>query len=261
MPENIDGHRIRQVMLETVDRQSGGSNLQTGSVLHQTLDTLGLKGNIQIEQALLTIWHDLFRTGHLAWGHDISNPNPPFCHVTEQGRRTLQHLSRDPANPGGYLAHVSQIGVLNEVAESYLQEALKTYNSDCFKATAVMIGAASEIIILDIRDTLIQRMEHMGQTPPSDLKDWRLKKVLDRLERELNNQSHNMDRDLAEAVQQYWPAFTGQIRRARNEAGHPTNIETVTHETVHASLLIFPELLSLACRLKAWVLNNYTRHS
>ncbi len=257
MPKNIDGHRIRQVMLETVDRQSGGSNLQTGSVLQQTLDMLGLPSSLQTEQAILTIWHDLFRTGYLAWGHNISNPNPPFCHVTEQGRRTLQHLSRDPANPEGYLAHVSQIGVLNEVAESYLKEALKTYNSDCFKATAVMIGAAAESLILEVRHTLIQRMEHTGQLPPRDLKDWRLKKVLDGLKRELNNQSHNMDRDLAEAVQQYWPAFTGQIRHARNEAGHPTNIEPVTHETVHASLLIFPELLSLVCRLKEWVENNY----
>jgi hypothetical protein len=256
MPENIDSHRIRQVILEIVNRESKSGNLQTASVLHQTLDALGLQGNLQTEQALLTIWHDLFRTGHLAWGLNLSNPNPPHCHVTEQGRRTLQNLSRDPANPDGYLAHVSQIGVLDEVTESYVREALKTYNSDCFKATAVMIGAAAESLILELRDTMIQRMRSLGQNPPSDLKDWRLKKVLDSLERLLSNQSHNMDRDLAEAVQQFWPAFTGQIRQARNEAGHPTSIEPVTHETVHASLLIFPELLSLAYRLKAWVTNN-----
>jgi hypothetical protein len=155
---------------------------------------------------------------------------------------------------------VSKLGDLNTVAESYLREALRTYNSDCFKATAVMIGAAAESLILEIRDTLTHRMEDLGQAPPSDVKDWRLKKVLDRLVRELSNQVPNMDRDLAEAVQQYWPAFTGQIRHARNEAGHPTNIEPVTHETVHASLLIFPELLTLAYRLKTWILNNYTGH-
>ena len=257
MPDNIDGNRIRQVILDIVDKQSRSSHLETASVLRQTLDTLGLQGNTKTQQALLTIWHDLFRTGHLAWGLDFANPNPPFCHVTEQGRRALQNLSRDPANPDGYLAHISQMGTLNEVAKSYLQEALKTYNSDCSKATAVMIGAAAESLILEIRDTLIQRMEQLGQTPSNDLKDWRLKKVLNGLERELNNQTPCMGSDLAETVQQYWPAFTGQIRRARNEAGHPISIEPVTHETVHASLLIFPEILGLASQLKAWILSDY----
>ncbi len=195
---------------------------------------------------------------YLAWGFDLSNPNPPFCHVTEQGRQVLQNLSRDPANPAGYLAYLSKVGTLNEVAESYLQEALKTYNSDCFKSTAVMVGAAAESLILEIRDTLVQRMKQLGQTPSKNLKDWRLKTVLDGLKHELDKQVLIMGMDMVEAIQQYWPAFTGQIRRARNEAGHPTSIEPVTHETVHASLLIFPELLKLASDLNTWVLDNYT---
>jgi hypothetical protein len=58
------------------------------------------------EQALLTAWYDLFGSGHLSWGYNLNNPDPPFCHTTEQGRRTLAQISRDPSNPDGYMAHL-----------------------------------------------------------------------------------------------------------------------------------------------------------
>jgi len=217
------------------------------------LDTLGLQRNIQIEQAMLTIWHDLFRTGYLAWGLNFSNPNPPFCHVTEQGRTVLSNLTRDPANPAGYLAHLAGIASLNPIAQSYLDEALKTYNTDSYKAAAVMIGAAAESMTLELRDALLQQIKHLNLRPSSGLKGWRLKRILDAISKELNSRRNQMSVEMAESVEQYWPAFTGQIRKVRNDAGHPTSIEPVTHETVQASLLIFPELATLIKNLITWV--------
>jgi hypothetical protein len=34
-------------------------------------------------------------------GVNLSNPNPPFFHFTERGRRALERLSRDPEIPPG----------------------------------------------------------------------------------------------------------------------------------------------------------------
>ncbi len=169
----------------------------------------------------------------------------------------MENLSRDPANPDGYLAHLCKRGTLNEIADSYLREALKTFNSDCFKSTAVMVGAAAETMILELRDTLIKRMKSMGKVPLKDLEDWRIKRVLDALKKELDNQKSNMTRELTEEVESYWPAFTQQIRSTRNEAGHPKSIEPVTPEAVHASLLIFPELAKVADDIKSWISNDY----
>jgi len=257
MPNDVSANRIRQVILEAVARQAQGG-LQTASILHETLDTLGLERNVQVEQALLTIWHDLFRTGYLAWGLDLSNPNPPHCHVTEQGRRALQNLSRDPSNPDGYLAHLTQVVTLNPITHSYLEEALKTYNYDCFKAAAVMIGATAESMVLELRDSMMQRMEQLGIAPSKDLKHWQIKRVIDGISKELGTHRHQMSYELAEAVEQYWPAFTGQIKRSRNDAGHPANIEPVTHEIVQASLLIVPELGKLISDLKIWISEGYS---
>jgi hypothetical protein len=251
------GHTIRAVLLDVVNEFSRREhNFQSRAVLQEAWRRLQLSNVSGGDQALLTAFYDLFRTGHVSWGYDIANPDPPFMHLTEQGRRTLEHLSRDPANPDGYLAHLLSTTVLNSVADSYIREALRTYNADCFRATAVMVGAAAESIVLELRDVLVARITALGRTPARALNDWRVRRVLEALQSELNSQSSSMPN--REAYEAYWPAFTQQIRAARNEAGHPSSIDPVTPETVHASLLILPELARLAEELRGWVQTTYS---
>lgn len=255
MPEQTDGHRIRKVLLEVVAEYSrqGSGMFQSGIVVGEAAQRLGFTRDVSLQQALLTAWDDLFRTGYLGWGHDISNLAPPFLHLTEQGREVLKHLSRDPSNPTGYWAHMDSVGALSPVARSYLSEALLTFNAGCVKATAVMTGAASERIILDLSDSLARKLSSLSVKPNRDLQDWRIKRVIEALRGYLDAKKAGMPRDLQEEYEAYWPAFTQQIRAARNEAGHPTSIEPVTYDTVHASLLIFPELARLAARLDNWI--------
>jgi hypothetical protein len=92
-------------------------------------------GGVAEQQALLKIWGDMFRLGILAPGYNLSNAELPWCHFTELGRKTLESLSRDPANPDGYLASLRNAGTLSETADSYIREALATYNAGCFKAS------------------------------------------------------------------------------------------------------------------------------
>jgi hypothetical protein len=105
MEASMSTNDIRAVLLSVIqqlapkDPRSG--NLQSGSVLRTAANLLKYQNDVEKEQALLTQFHELFRTGYLAWGLDISNANPPFFHLTEQGHRTLARLSRDPGNPDG----------------------------------------------------------------------------------------------------------------------------------------------------------------
>ena len=255
----MDGEQIRRTVLEVV-RDFGArpdSYLQSAAVLQESAKRLGIRG-IEQEQALLTFFGDLFRIGYLAWGFNLSNPAPPFCHITDRGRRALAALSRDPSNPDGYLANLRAIGRLNPVSESYIREALATYAAGCFKATAVMVGAAAESVVLELRDVLVARLDALGQTRPPDLDDWRIKRILDSIESLLIAKKGAMPRPLFEAFESYWPAFTQQVRVARNAAGHPANIDPVEEHTVQASLLIFPELVKLATELEGWIGKDYT---
>lgn len=259
MNVSVDGAAIRRTLLEVLQEKqaSAGSSLQQNSILSETSRRLG---NLAVgeQQALLTLWYDLFRSGQVAWGYNLSNPDPPFCHLTEQGRRTLEHLSRDPSNPGGYRAHLKKVATLNPVAEVYVDEAVTTYNANCFRAAAVMIGVAAESIALELRDTVSRGIQATSRSVPRDLTDFRIKRVLDALQKELEGQSAGMPHDLREDFQAYWPAFTQQVRTVRNDAGHPVSVDRVTPDAVHASLLTFPELARLATRLQAWAPTHYT---
>jgi len=134
---------------------------------------------------------------------------------------------------------------------------LTTYNVSCFKAAAVMIGAASESVILELRDEVVNKITSLTKTPSKKLNDWRMKTVLDQLKIEFDAQKTGMPNTLAEMLDANWGAFVQQVRTARNDAGHANSINPVTPETVHASLLIFPELAKLSSDLRDWIPNNF----
>jgi hypothetical protein len=250
----------RRIMLDVISELSHGNdpNLQTVPVLREVARRLNCREGLEVEQAILTLWNDLFRSGQLSHGYNLSNPGFPFCHLTELGRETLKHASRDPANPDGYLEHLRSQGSLDAVAQSYIDEALRTYNANCFKAAAVMIGAATERIVLQFRDELVAGLARAGKVATSKLKDWRYKRARDAITSELESQKGSMPNDLMESFFAYWMPLTEQPRTTRNEAGHPVSIDPVTQEAVHASLLIFPELVRLSDKLAAWVRGHYT---
>lgn len=258
-PPNTD---IREAILKRVDeiRPKGrpDGSLQTGTVLQNVLEQY-CEGptDPELEQAILTEWHDLFRTGYLAWGLNIGNPNPPFFHLTERGRKALERLSHDPGNPAGYLRHLAAQAKLSPVSNSYLAEGLACFNNDLGKAAAVMIGGAAESVILELRVALVARLQGLGQPVPPKLQDWKIKTVLEELFAVLESRKHLLPRDLRDDFGAYWNAFAQQIRTTRNDAGHPTSVDPVTDEAVHAAFLIFPQQAKLASRLHDWITKEF----
>jgi len=165
----INAGQLRNIVLETVGELAKKEKLTTGRILAKVGEKIGLPFVRQHAEQLLTYLYELFRTGHLSWGLNYENPDPLWCHLTEKGRKALEVFSRDPANQAGYLNHVQKLKPVKPVALSYLREALSTYNSDCFKATAVMVGVATECIVLELRDTLSKRMKDLGKSPSKHL--------------------------------------------------------------------------------------------
>ena len=107
---NPNAQELRELILsiahEQQPRQPTDAPLQTGSVLGAVVKRLAggadtVSAGTDLAQAILTQWHDLMRTGYFAWGYNLANPNPPFFHFTDRGRRALERLSRDPGNPAG----------------------------------------------------------------------------------------------------------------------------------------------------------------
>jgi hypothetical protein len=227
------------------------------SVLNAAAKRLGIgHGNADLEQALLTQWNELFRTGLLSWGLNLANPGAPHFHLTDSGKRALANLTRDPSNPAGYLRHLGSVAQVNPVALSYLSEGLDCYVAGFFKAAAVMTGAAAESTILNLRDAVVRKLTSLSRTLPRGISNWQLKTVTDSLHQFLSEHKAQFKHPLAEEFDAYWSAFTQQIRATRNEAGHPTSVHPVTSDAVHASLLIFPELAKLANGIDLWIVKD-----
>jgi len=248
---------IREVLLNTIqthksDRYGGGSPNQTG-ILEAVVQALREQRIAFTDEALLTEWYDLFRTGLLAWGMNLSNPSPPWFHMTDRGQEALQQVARDPSNPAGYLRHLATIAKISPITNSYLTEGLNCYVDGRFKAAAVMVGAAAESVILELREAAETKLKAGGKSIPKGLTDWQIKTITDALAKVFDGIDRKQHRELRERYEAYWSAFSHQIRAVRNDVGHPASIDPVTPDTVHASLLVFPELARLALELHGWI--------
>jgi hypothetical protein len=250
----LDGHNIRQTFLQIYQENIKDSGYQQqGPILREAAQRLQPK-NRDEEQALLTAWNDLFRLGLMAWGYNLMNPDPPHVHLTASGRIALQNLSRDPYNPDGYKTFVRPLLEPDEpVALSYIDEALETFQARCLKATAVMAGAAAESLVLSMRDALVARLGVIGTPVPSKLQEDKVKTIRDAVKAEIDKRTAQLDRHLRDRYALHWGSMSEHIRQARNDAGHPASVDPVTHEIVHASLLMFPEFARLVKELKAWI--------
>lgn len=250
MPKSKD---VREMLLTIIQERSPKDQFDAGLQAGSILDDAGRRLAGTDQKLILTQWYDLFRTGYLSWGINLSNPNPPWCHLTDRGQSALERISRDPGNPAGYLRHLYSMAELNPVAKSYLEEGLECYVSSFYKSAAVMIGAASESLVLDLKEFVIAKLGSLSRPYPKDLNDWRIKKIIDALKSYFDGEKKGFETQLREEYEAYWMAFTQQIRATRNEAGHPTSVEPITGDAVHASFLIFPELAKLENKLRKWV--------
>lgn len=147
--------QIREALLNVIDEQENG-NLQTVSILRAVKERLELPVTLVRNNWFWPNFTDCLLRG-ISLGGTILRMLPPFCHVTSRGSSALEQLSRDPGNPQGYKEYLKRNSSLPPVAEAYISEALDCYVNGHYKAAAVMLGGASERLVLDVRDAIVQK--------------------------------------------------------------------------------------------------------
>jgi len=254
MSDHLDGAEIRRTLLEVIaeKEKKGAGFFQSQAVLTEAAGRLGLRGDAQ-ERALLDSFQDLFRVGLLGWGHNLGNSESPFLHTTEVGRLALSQLSRDPYNPSGYRAVTALLLHDYPVAASYLDEAVAAFQHGLLRATAVVLGGAGEALLFSLRDAVLAFLNGNAEPVPSKLQSDKAKTVRDALFEFFRGKKSDLGYKLWERFSGSWMSITDQIRITRNDAGHPKSLGPVTHETVHASLLLFPTLARLVGDLHTWL--------
>jgi hypothetical protein len=162
-----------------------------------------------------------------------------------------------PIHQGNYLNQLAQDARVDPIVLSLAKEALRNYRIRCFKATVVLMGTAAERIILGIRDVLVQQITRHERPIPKPLLACPITTVFDALTDAIRQIDQPMPLRLEEVFDGYWPALLDQVQVARQAAWHPRGIDTVPVETVHAALLLFPELAWLGSEVRDFVRQHY----
>lgn len=235
-----------------------------GGLVNDVAKALGSPVNDHLKSCVFSYWSEQLRNG--AIGQIIPDgQSQPRYFVTEAGEATLQHVSRDPLNQNGYLKYLDSEVAIDPVARSYAEEAIKAYSASCYKAAAVMIGAAAECLILCLRDQLASSLKNQHANVPAKLDDRSIKNVVeaiyDKIKSDLNTDAKRTKNPetkfLSEEVESRLLPVALELRKTRNNAGHPASLSSINPADVHCGLLLFPSVAKMLTKLTAWVANFY----
>ena len=180
---------------------------------------------------------------------DASNVGWPFFKLTEHGRKVIQQGAPQPYDPDGFLTHFKRIvPQADATVYSYLEEAVATFNHACPRASAVMLGCASEKLILLLCDAFeksISDATKKTRYQKDAAAHWSIankyKVLSDRLDAVVAGKKVTVPQEIFETIQAELPAGYELLRRTRNAAGHPEVPTAVEPDTVFMNLRMFIE--------------------
>jgi hypothetical protein len=89
----IDYEALKRKILDAANEcaERGAGYAQQKAVFDAIVQAYGgdmsTRLDLDLQQAILTCWHDLFREGTISWGLNLDNPDPPFFHIPVRPRR------------------------------------------------------------------------------------------------------------------------------------------------------------------------------
>jgi hypothetical protein len=190
---------------------------------------------------------DLLVKGLIVFGLDTNNPNWPWFRLTDIGREFVKVRAPQPYDPDGFIAHFRRVTITPDpTVEAYVIEAVHTFNRGCNRAAAVMLGCASEKLILLLIDAFDGAISDTGKKASFQRALGRkrhishqytiLKEHLD-----LMTDGKKLPYEHAETVGSELPSGYEILRRCRNAGGHPDVPGDVDPDTVFLNLRFFTE--------------------
>lgn len=190
--------------------------------------------------------------------NDAYNANLPWIQVTEWGKACLEKGEYMPYETSLFLARLKkEIPNLDSNVELYLKEALNSFRSGNYLAVAVMTGVAAERILIVLRDAIHAAIQQ----------DDGKKKFIDRTENQIAKRIYEAVSAKIDPVREQLPAplqdsigteldgIFNEIRRTRNDAGHPTG-RVIERGEAYALLQLFPVYAKSAYALLRWLNEN-----
>lgn len=183
----------------------------------------------------------------------------PFLSATDHGCTALASNGPVPYDPDGYLTGLNQsVGGLHPTVKRYLEESVSTFRTGNYLASAVMLGAASEMVFLELCGAIGASIASQADRRRFDERTGQRKKMVDRMATVVSWLNQKKDQLPSEWQRQEQigviDKVAGLIRSRRNDAGHPQDPPAVpAHEEMYALLVVFPHFCVKLYGLKKWL--------
>lgn len=177
--------------------------------------------------------------GVLVIGLNDDNNHWPFLSLSEYGEEVVKAGRILPHDTEGYLQALAAAQPLDDAEKRYLPQALEAFRRNLPDAVALMLGAASEHLIIRLGEVI------EGKDPTSAAA---VRKKLDGsalglllfLQDYFIRRRKSLPREVSETLDTTFGGIANLIRVTRNDAGHPAIGRPVTRDQAFVALQLFP---------------------
>ncbi|MCK5051583.1 MAG: hypothetical protein KAS53_07635 [Candidatus Cloacimonetes bacterium] len=170
-----------------------------------------------------------------------------FYVLSPKGKISLNSGDYDPYNETSYITHLeSEIPNISEDVLIYTKESIKSFNNQCYLASAVMIGVASECafneMLLNFSSWLKagkEKTKFLGFQNNSRIMF--INKFID-FRKSIQVRKTQLPKDLSDNMALTFDAILDLLRIYRNESGHPTG-KFISHNSAFLNLNMFARYL------------------
>ena len=249
---------IQRLILRTISSKWGDVTLYTIG------DALRRKGaeRLRGEKIMESVW-TLIAQNYLYI--DYAQPSPTYwkLSLTAKGRAAVSDEDINPDNPAGYIRYLcEEIPDLQETVKVYVHEALYAYNNDLCRASSVMLGVASEAVVLEVAVTLGRALQGREAQQYLQVIEARRPSYIAKFEafrKKLESKKIWFPDELTDSLDLTMNSVGELLRIYRNRAGHPTGDavdrrDCFTH--LHMFVLYAKRLYAIKSCLEARLANS-----
>lgn len=231
--------RGRHYFTEAVMNQYQPENRPTSAQITQTLWSLVGRGLVYI---------------------DIAQPAPENWRwrLTDTGVQSAKDERFNPDDPERYLIRLrSNVSEISDLVFMYTEETVRSYTHECYLASAVMLGVASEAAFLEMAQASVDWLGTSGQKLQTILDSLRQPYVskFTEFRKRIEPRKTELPDDLADGMSLTFDSVLDLLRISRNESGHPTG-KRILREDQYISLQMFGRYIQKLYALKAFFLQS-----
>lgn len=251
-----------QSLLLKVLLKGGDSRLGRGQ--HYFHETIRKEApNVGYRPVMEAVWA-LIGQGLAFIDYSQSSSDNWSLELTAAGAAAASDEEATPDDPAGYLKRLrADVPDMTQTVYDYAEEALRAYNARLYRSSAVMLGVASEAMVLEVAATLVRSLpegESLKFRETLNSKKQGFMAKFTAFQDKVRSRRDGLPEDVANGLDLTVHAVADLIRVYRNDAGHPTG-KTLLRADADIHLRLFVRYASKLYQLKRHFETTQPRNS